>query len=221
MLGTSTVNNQGKTIAFIDAGVHEYQSLVKGVGEGVEAIVLEGDRDGIETITAELEKYASRHEVIEAVHIISHGSAGSLQLGNRLLNRDTLSQYRSRLSRWQEALTSTAEVLLYGCNVAVGMGANFVRQLSELTGAKIAASLNLTGNAAKGGDWNLDFTTGEIKAPIALMPEVVAAYEGVLATFTVTNTNDDGIGSLRGAIGNAQSGDTIKFASTLANKTIT
>jgi len=221
MLDTSTVNNQAKTIVFIDAGVNEYQSLVKGVTEGVEAIVLESDRDGIQTITAELEKYASRHEVIEAVHIISHGSAGSLQLGNRLLNRDTLAEYRSQLGRWQKALTSTAEVLLYGCNVAAGMGANFVRQLSELAGAKIAASVNLTGNAAKGGDWNLDFTTGEITAPIALMPEVVAAYDGVLATLTVTNVNDSGIGSLRDAIGNAQSGDTIKFASTLANKTIT
>ncbi len=221
MLDTSKVNNQAKSIAFIDAGVDEYQSLVKGVAEGVEAIVLESDRDGIQTITAELEKYASRHEAIEAVHIISHGSPGSLQLGNRLLNRDTLAEYRSKLGRWQEALTSTAELLLYGCNVAADMGANFVRQLSELTGAKIAASVNLTGNAAKGGDWNLDFRTGEIKAPIALMPEVVAAYEGVLATLTVTNVNDSGIGSLREAIGNAQSGDTIKFASTLANKTIT
>ncbi|MDY6804298.1 MAG: DUF4347 domain-containing protein [Cyanobacteriota bacterium] len=221
MLDTSKVKNQGKTIAFIDARAPEYQSLVEGVTEGVEAIVLEGDRDGIETITATLEKYASRHEEIEAVHIISHGSAGSLQLGNKLLNRDTLTEYRSQLGRWSEALTSTAEILLYGCNVAAGMGANFVRQLSELTGAKIAASLNLTGNALKGGDWNLGFRTGEIKAPIALVPEVMATYGGVLAILTVTNANDSGVGSLREAIASAQSGDTIKFDSSLANQTIT
>ncbi|NEP46753.1 MAG: DUF4347 domain-containing protein, partial [Okeania sp. SIO2H7] len=39
MLDTSKVKNQAKTIAFVDAGVDEYQSLVLGIVEGVEAIV--------------------------------------------------------------------------------------------------------------------------------------------------------------------------------------
>jgi hypothetical protein len=42
-----------------------------------------------------------------------------------------------------------------------------------------------------------------------------------MATITVTNTNNSGAGSLRDAIARAQSGDTIAFASTLANRTIT
>ncbi len=42
-----------------------------------------------------------------------------------------------------------------------------------------------------------------------------------MATITVTNTNDSGAGSLRTAIATAQTSDTISFASTLANKTIT
>jgi len=42
-----------------------------------------------------------------------------------------------------------------------------------------------------------------------------------MATITVTNTNDNGVGSLREAIAFSQPGDTITFASTLNNKTIT
>jgi predicted outer membrane repeat protein len=42
-----------------------------------------------------------------------------------------------------------------------------------------------------------------------------------MAIVTVTNTSDNGEGSLREALANAQSGDTIKFASGLANKKIT
>ncbi|RMG15302.1 MAG: choice-of-anchor D domain-containing protein [Cyanobacteria bacterium J055] len=42
-----------------------------------------------------------------------------------------------------------------------------------------------------------------------------------MATLTVTSAADNGSGSLREAIANAQSGDTIKFASSLANQTIT
>jgi predicted outer membrane repeat protein len=42
-----------------------------------------------------------------------------------------------------------------------------------------------------------------------------------MATITVTTTADGGKGSLRAAIASAQSGDIIRFASTLANKTLT
>ncbi|MBW4694955.1 MAG: right-handed parallel beta-helix repeat-containing protein [Lyngbya sp. HA4199-MV5] len=42
-----------------------------------------------------------------------------------------------------------------------------------------------------------------------------------MAIITVTNTRDSGAGSLREAIARAQAGDTVKFAATLANKTIT
>src|SRR5207237_5877675 len=41
------------------------------------------------------------------------------------------------------------------------------------------------------------------------------------ATFTVTNANDKGSGSLRDAITNAKSGDTIVFAPSLIGQTIT
>jgi hypothetical protein len=74
---------------------------------------------------------------------------------------------------------------------------------------------------ASGGNWNLEFAKGHIEAPLALTPEAMADYRGTLKTITVTNNNDSGPGSLRNAIASAASGDTIQFASSLANKTIT
>ncbi|MEG3894105.1 MULTISPECIES: DUF4347 domain-containing protein [unclassified Microcoleus] len=48
---------------------------------------------------------------------------------------------------------SAPDILLYGCEVAQGdKGNNFISKLSELTGADVAASEDLTGNAKLGGD---------------------------------------------------------------------
>ena len=72
----------------------------------------------------------------------------------------------------------------------------------------MAASDDLTGSARMGGDWVLEYSKGEIEARVVTSPETPQHWSGVLATFTVTNTNDSGAGSLRQAIidanGNAE-----------------
>ncbi|WP_017716113.1 DUF4347 domain-containing protein [Kamptonema formosum] len=180
-------NPQSKTLVFIDAGVENSESLAAGVSDGAEAIILQPDRDGIEQITAGLQNYASAHGSIDAVHIFSHGSPGHLQLGNTSLNSDTLQQYKSQLQQWRDLLADSADILLYGCDVAAGDGAKFVSQLSNLTGADIAASADLTGSAAAGGNWNLEFQQGEIETPLAFQPDVMAQYPSV-AGVTVVGT---------------------------------
>jgi hypothetical protein len=210
-------NIQPATLVFIDSRVDDWQVLAAGVREDVKVTILDSDTDGIKAMTAELQNFASSHGLINAVHIVSHGCRGSLELGNTVLDSNTLSQYSSCWQQWRNLLAQEANILLYGCRVAGGDGANFVRQLSQLTGAAIAASADLIG----GGNWNLEFTTGPIKAPPAFKPEVMAGYSGVLAILTVTNNADSGAGSLRQAIASAAAGDTIQFASSLANQTIT
>ena len=86
------------------------------------------------------------------------------------------------VKEWAKGLVSDAEILLYGCNVAKGdFGAAFAQRLSQLTGANVAASTSLTGSAKKGGDWELEYATGEIKASLAFGPQVQEAYQGILA----------------------------------------
>ncbi|MEZ2232538.1 DUF4347 domain-containing protein, partial [Microcoleus sp.] len=56
----------------------------------------------------------------------------------------------------------------------------FLQRLSELTGADIAASANLIGNAALGGDWELEVQTGCIETPIPFNANTLKTYSGVL-----------------------------------------
>ena len=67
----------GNAIAFIDRQVTDHQSLVAGVTPGTEVVILDEKRDAIVQIT---EILALRSN-IDSIHIVSHGSSGSLQLG--------------------------------------------------------------------------------------------------------------------------------------------
>ena len=56
-----------------------------------------------------------------------------------------------------------ADLLLFGCNVAeTEAGKDFVEQLGRITGVDVAASNDLTGSRNKGGDAELEVTTGTI-----------------------------------------------------------
>jgi hypothetical protein len=200
---------RANSLMFIDPTVEDYQSLIADALPSTEVIVLNLELDGVEQITNSLAKY----QEISSLHIVSHGATGSLQLSSTNLNSDNLSDYSEYLQQWANALTDDADILLYGCDVAKGeVGEAFVQRLSEITGASVAASNNLTGNAELGGDWDLEVQIGAIKAPQLFNS---TSYEHILATYTVRNTNDSGANSLRQAITNANNNtgaDTINFS---------
>ncbi|WNZ24965.1 DUF4347 domain-containing protein [Leptolyngbya sp. NK1-12] len=206
-----TLSNE---IAFVDAGVADAASLVAKFKPGTEVHLLDSSQDAIAQITQVL---ASRSN-LSAVHLVSHGSNGALQLGGETV--DDLSEYDAELQLWSNSLTAHADILLYGCNVAAGnAGMVFANSLAQLTGADVAASDDLTG---LGGDWELEYSSGAIEA-ISL---AAVDYTSTLANFTVTTLNDvvdanDGVISLREAINvanNLDGTDNIFFA---VNGTIT
>ncbi|MBF2048311.1 MAG: DUF4347 domain-containing protein, partial [Elainella sp. C42_A2020_010] len=200
-------------IAFVDVGVADSSSLIAQFQAGTEVHLLDASQDAIAQITQIL---ASRSN-ISAIHILSHGSNGALLLGGESLSN--LSGYDDALQLWAQSLTANADILLYGCNVAAdSTGQGFVSQLAALTGADVAASTDLTGSSALGGDWELEFSTGSIEASGALADWAQAAYQNVLAIYTVNTLADTGAGSLRQAITDANASvgvaDTINFSVT-------
>ncbi|MGD1805405.1 DUF4347 domain-containing protein [Dapis sp. BLCC M126] len=217
----SKIQPQSTSLVFIDAHLDNYQFLATGVVDDVEVIILDPTENGIDKITETLQKKITTQNKIEAIHIFSHACPGNLQLGNTFLNLDTLISAKQQIQQWKKTLSKTANILLYGCNLAANIGGEFVHQLSQILGINIAASVDITGNKLLGGNWNLGFTTGKIIAENPLQPEVMESYNSVFATLTVTNNNDDGAGSLREAVATAQSGDTIEFTPNLSNQTIT
>ena len=151
-------------IVFIDAAVEDADTLLADLRRdtpSLEIIRLDADLDGVEQIS---EALAGR-DGLDAIHIISHGAAGQLQLGNTTLDADALDARTEAIAAWGVALTDTADILLYGCDVAGNAnGVAFVAALARLTGADVAASEDRTGAAQSGGNWVLEQRTGSIEA---------------------------------------------------------
>ncbi|NOQ42682.1 MAG: DUF4347 domain-containing protein, partial [Desulfuromusa sp.] len=182
-----------REVIFIDAGVEDYQQLLDDIqaqteeGRQFETVLLDSNRDGITQIS----DYLSSQQNISAVHIISHGSNGEVVLGDSPLNLSTLDTYAESIEGWQQALTDEADLLFYGCNLASGEeGLTLINSLALLTGADVAASDDTTGRAALGGDWDLEQVVGEIETAVAISTDVQQDWQGLLATLTVTTTED-------------------------------
>jgi Ca2+-binding RTX toxin-like protein len=171
------MNNQ---IIFVDSSVQDYQSLIHNA-DAAQIFILNENLSGIEQITNTL----ANQKDISALHILSHGSPGSVTLGTEALNGNNIENFNTKLKQWGNALTQNADILLYGCEVAAGeTGQNFLKRLSEITGADIAASANLTGSAELGGDWNLEVQTGPIEATVPFNAKALKTYSGVLGLAT-------------------------------------
>ncbi len=171
-------------IAFIDSAVEDPAELMAGFHAGVEVIVLDADQDGVTQIVDAL---ADRSDV-SAIHILAHGSEGSLSLGSAVLDSNTLdTTYRDDLSGLKGALTESADILIYGCDFTAGEnGVAAAEALARLTGADIAASNDLTGATDKGGDWDLETRVGSIEAQTA----AVEGWGSVLADAPPTAQDD-------------------------------
>ena len=171
----STSNIKISNLIVIDSAVSNYEKLIAGAVSGVEILVLNPNSDGVSQITTALAKYSQ----LATLHIVSHGSPGCLYLGNSHLGLDNLERYTNQIQTW---FSSSASLLLYGCNVAAGdAGAEFIQKLHQLTGANVAASAKPTGSSTLGGDWELEVTTNEFNPSLAFLPEVMETYSAVLA----------------------------------------
>lgn len=161
-------------ILFIDSRVTSADSLLAGLDSSIEIVWLSADRDGLDQIA---ETLAGRTG-IGAVHVVSHGGAGYLTLGAGVVDTASLAAHAAQMDVIRAALTDSADLLLYGCDVAAGdAGTRFIDALAGATGADVAASTDLTGGALMGGNWTLEAATGTIETA-AIAP---AAYDDVLA----------------------------------------
>jgi Ca2+-binding RTX toxin-like protein len=209
----------GKQILFADSRVEDYQILTQSVDRHTEVIILDPKQDGIEQIALTL----SGRTDIAAVHLLSHGAAGSVQLGASELSLSNIENYRNYLERWF-ALPAAGEshhpeILLYGCHVGAGEnGLAFVEKLSKLTGAQVAASDDLTGCEALGGDWDLEVKTGDIETLVAFSQAAREAYSGVLADLNQTVATES---ALRNAINVANTNTGIDTITLTADITLT
>jgi hypothetical protein len=172
----ATDNN--KSVLFIDSGVQSAASLTSQVTAGTSVYVLDANQDAVSQMTQVLSGMSG----VDSVQIASHGRNGGLQLGQSWLDVESLPSYVAQLKSWAGALSANADILLYGCNVAAdATGKAFVNLLAQATGADVAASDDLTGNAALGGDWDLEFQVGKVALDVMQRVPGLQEYTGLFA----------------------------------------
>uniref|UniRef100_UPI0022A89669 DUF4347 domain-containing protein n=1 Tax=Microvirga roseola TaxID=2883126 RepID=UPI0022A89669 len=168
-------------IVFVDARVHDYDTIVQGISPTAEVVLIDSSQDGVQQMAEAL----SGRSGVDAIHIVSHGDDGVLLLGNGPLHAGNMEGYAVALAQVGQALTAGGDIQLWGCEVGAGeKGQAFVDALAQATGADVAASSDGTG---QGGDWELEIRSGEVTEPVALDAAALASYEHSLATFTASN----------------------------------
>jgi co-chaperonin GroES (HSP10) len=172
-------------VAFVDSNVQDYQSLVAGMRDGVEVHVLDSNQDGLTQISQILNGRSN----IDAIHIVSHGAEGQVELGSLALSLSNLDPRGAELQQIGGSLSPNGDILLYGCDVANGaIGNVFVERLGLITGADIAASTDATGTP---GNWALEKTTGSIESGIVVTASTQISYGYDLAfPFQLTGNYD-------------------------------
>ena len=208
-----------RELIVVDPGVENSDALLAEIlenrnGSAFEIRMLDADSDGVQQITDLLAQSNGKYD---AIHVISHGDDGQINLGNAQLTSESFSGYVDQLASWSSALTDDADLLFYGCDLAANAdGQSLVESISAVTGADVAASDDVTGHESIGGDWELEIATGHIQTQSLTAVKwqgglaVIAAQLNIISDGTPTFDADDNAGNdSSGTNGIIRSHDTI------------
>ncbi|MCB1066520.1 MAG: DUF4347 domain-containing protein, partial [Verrucomicrobiae bacterium] len=172
-----------KEIVFISADITDPSSLIDSLPAGMEAYQITGD-DGLEQIA----NFLQSRTQIDAIHLLTHGSAGKLYFGSTVVDETNLeSEYADELATIRSAMTDTGDFLIYACDFAAGdAGQSAMALLAQLIGTEVAASTDDTGHTDLGGDWTLESQHGAIESDSLNLP----SWHGLLAPISFTNTSN-------------------------------
>lgn len=158
---TAGTADQRQEVVFIDGQVTNKQQLIDGLAPGTEVVVLDSSQDGLQQIA----DYLKGRSDVDAIHLLSHGTDGTVELGNTWLNAQNIGQHSQALDAIGAALATDGDILVYGCNTAEDtQGTALLNELARLTRADVAASVDATGAADKGGNWQLERQVGQIES---------------------------------------------------------
>ncbi|MBW8463002.1 DUF4347 domain-containing protein [Acidovorax sp.] len=200
---SAALPSPAQEVLFIDGRVPDLQAIMAAARPGVKVVILDPSESGV----AQMAKALEGLHGLASISVVSHGDEGVLLLGNGPLFSGNLEQYQAQLKAIGAALGADGDLLLYGCDVGAGeAGAQFLQALAQLTDADVAASNDSTAGAARGGDWDLEVTSGQIEAPAALDVQALEGYDFSLHTASVST-----VAQLKAAIatGNTDGSDDV------------
>ncbi|MCP4745482.1 MAG: DUF4347 domain-containing protein, partial [Desulfobacteraceae bacterium] len=181
-------------LVVINGNVTDKQTLLEDIQKDkddsiIEVITLDADKDGISQISDIL---ANRSD-LSAVHIVTHGADGKINLGSTWLDQSTLEQNTNAFAEWGNAMSNDSDILFYGCRVAAGGGGQtLLDDIAQITGADVAASDDITGHADLGGDWDLEYSAGVIETDSLFNTDDPVQWQDKLAANTAPTLIDLG-----------------------------
>ncbi|WCL54134.1 DUF4347 domain-containing protein [Gimibacter soli] len=187
----------GGTLIVVDTSVAGFEKLLDGLSPDAEVLLFDGANGGLADLATALGGRAG----LSSIQIVSHGGEGALVFGTDTVTADNIEDHSDALATIGKALGEGGDLLLYGCEVGGGgTGQAFIDAVAKATGADVAASDDLTGSVAAGGDWDLEIRTGDIEAETPFSDAALADFSGVLAIPGTINFSSIGTaGSLGGA----------------------
>ncbi|PMS23094.1 hypothetical protein C0Z18_02435 [Trinickia dabaoshanensis] len=194
----AVASGQDTQVVFINSNVSDYQTLIAGLPQGTQYVILDSTKDGL----AQIEQYVQQHPGVSAIHLVSHGADGQVQVGSTWLNEGDLSAYSTELAQIGAAVKPGADFLIYGCDVAQNAdGKAFVQQIASISGLNVAASTDATGASSLGGDWTLEYDAGAVHTPVIFSTASEQQYGAVLAVTDETYDSELGYVTPGGATG--------------------
>ncbi len=209
----------GTELIFLSAGLYDADYLSDHLSPAFEVYRIDPGSDALAQIAAVVQGRSG----IDAIHLIGHGEAGRLFLGDTVLNQDSMAgSHGETLRTIGLSLAEDSDILIYGCDFAAGEeGAAAVAMIAELTGADVAASTDDTGAASLGGDWDLEYQAGAIEASAVALPGFAALLAPPVWSISGSSSVTEGSSasytlSLTGAV---QSGTSVSVDLALADLT--
>lgn len=137
------------SVYILDSTVKDIEYLSKTITQPIYII------KSTQSVVSQLSDIAKAHPNANEWHIISHGQAGELQLGNERWNDSWLEQ--ADLGHLLVTLPKNSHWYLYACDLAKGEeGQAFVDGLARAINVAISASINKTG-VVNGADTVLEY----------------------------------------------------------------
>ncbi len=193
-------NTASTSLVVFDSSIEDYAVLADGTRNGYQINVLDGSKNGLEELTRHLLAAAP----VAELHIVSHGSAGEIRLGEAVLSAATFEIYAESLRAWSHAFAENGEIHIYGCDVAAGAaGRDLIARLADVTGTAVAASRDRTGAAEAGGNWELGLRLGSPRAGLPFTSEALERFTGHLDASSGNGNQNGTIGFLASELATA------------------
>ena len=177
--------NQQFALVIIDKSIDGYELMLEDILSQQQASTvvrfIDSSVDGFHELGRHLGNGVAQGKSWSSVHVVAHGDEGQLQLGSATVDINSIDEYSEEITSWRDMLGQSADILLYGCNLAGSdEGQDLVERISRLSGADVAASDDVTGHEDFGGNWELEYTAGEIDTDIVFSAALQQAWQSSL-----------------------------------------